>query len=147
MLSTCTASEKHIFRRNSFARIRVFSSPFSFFNVLSVHEKNFCKAITSTRTRQRNIYLPSANIQYIYIYSSIVCQCNNIIKSVRRSKKRADPIPARSTVCSRVCFAATFSTDPSYIACIYIYVAFPFPDSTGNESSSIKLRWIHDGSS
>lgn len=143
MLSTCTASEKHIFRRNSFARIRVFSSPFSFF--IRAREKFLQSDYFHAHEIEK--YLSPLGEYTIYIYSSIVCQCNNIIKSVRRSKKRADPIPARSTVCSRVCFAATFSTDPSYIACIYIYVAFPFPDSTGNESSSIKLRWIHDGSS
>lgn len=118
MLSTCTASEKHIFRRNNFAkeRLPLSFSPFFLFNILSTRSKRLFPR--SKRTKQRNIYLLSANIQY----SSIVCQCNNIIKSVRRSKKQADPIPARSTVCSRVCFAATFSTDPSYIACIYMYI-------------------------
>lgn len=118
----------------------------SFFLFYPCTRKIFAKRLLP-RARDREIFISPRRIYNIYIYSSIVCQCNNIIKSVRRSKKRADPIPARSTVCSRVCFAATFSTDPSYIACIYIYVAFPFPDSTGNESSSIKLRWIHDGSS
>lgn len=122
MLSTCTASEKHIFRRNNFAKERLpLSFLLSFFSTFYPRERKIPPKRLfprSKRTKQRNIYLLSANIQY----SSIVCQCNNIIKSVRRSKKQADPIPARSTVCSRVCFAATFSTDPSYIACIYMYI-------------------------
>lgn len=139
MLSTCTASEKHIFRRNSFARIRVFSSPFSFF--IRAREK-FLQS-DYFHAHEIDKYLSPLGEYTIYIYSSIVCQCNNIIKSVRRSKKQADPIPARSTVCSRVCFAATFSTDPSYIACIYIYT-LPFRFPTRQEMNRPQLNY--DGS-